>query len=42
MAHLRPALVLVVLFTLLTGLALPLAFVGAGRGDRARPGRAAA
>ena len=31
MAHLRPALVLIVIFTLLTGLALPLAFVaGAG------------
>ena len=29
MNHLRPALVLVVLFTILTGLALPFAFVGA-------------
>lgn len=29
MQHLRPAIVLVVLFTLLTGLALPLGFVGA-------------
>ena len=29
MSHLRPALVLVVLFTLLTGLALPLGFMGA-------------
>ena len=29
MSHLRPALVLVVLFTILTGLALPYAFVGA-------------
>jgi K+-transporting ATPase ATPase C chain len=28
MAHLRPAIVLVVLFTILTGLALPLGFVG--------------
>lgn len=28
MQHLRPAIVLIVLFTLLTGLALPLAFVG--------------
>ena len=28
MTHLRPAIVLIVLFTLLTGLALPLAFVG--------------
>ena len=28
--HLRPALVLIVLFTLLTGLAFPLAFVGIG------------
>lgn len=30
MTHLRPALVLVALFTLLTGLALPFAFVGLG------------
>ncbi len=29
MQHLRPAITLIVLFTLLTGLALPLAFVGA-------------
>ena len=28
MQHLRPAVVLVVLFTVLTGLAFPLAFVG--------------
>ncbi len=28
MTHLRPAIVLIVLFTLLTGMALPLAFVG--------------
>ena len=28
MQHLRPAIVLVVLFTVLTGLAFPLAFVG--------------
>ena len=31
MTHLRPALVLVVLFTVLTGLALPLGFVAAAR-----------
>ena len=31
MHHLRPALVLIVLFTLLTGIALPLAFVGIGQ-----------
>lgn len=30
MRHLRPALVLIALFTLLTGLALPLGFVGVG------------
>ncbi len=31
MTHLRPALALIVLFTLIAGLALPLALVGAGR-----------
>ncbi len=31
MIHLRPAIVLVALFTILTGLALPLGFVGASR-----------
>lgn len=31
MNHLRPALALIVLFTVLTGLAFPLAFVGIGR-----------
>jgi K+-transporting ATPase ATPase C chain len=38
MAHLRPALVLIALFTLLTGIALPLAFTGAA--TALVPGRA--
>ena len=38
LTHLRPALVLIVLFTLLTGIAYPLAItgIGSGRCSRAR------
>ena len=39
LAHLRPALVIFVLFTLLTGIAYPFAMTGACASSLSRPGQ---